>query len=103
MYRFRTYQQVLYGRYNEFFAAVQELNSIEKSKGRTPVTVWTPTVGESNLVMVEAEYSDLAALEKDFAAFYQDADAMRVFRSMASLSVQGSGRTELWQSSTSIA
>jgi hypothetical protein len=103
LYRFRSYQQVLYGRYREFFAACQELNANETSKGRIPVTVWTPTVGEGNLVLLESEYLDLASFQKDADAFSQDAEAMRLIRSMASLSVQGSGRSELWESATSIA
>jgi hypothetical protein len=101
VYRFRAYQQVLYGRFNEFFATVQELNANETSKGRTPVTVWTPTVGEGNLVVLEAEYPDLASFHTDNDAFYHDAEAMRVFRSMAPLIVQGSARSELWESATS--
>jgi NIPSNAP protein len=103
MYRFRLYQQVLYGHYNEFFAAVEELNAIEKSKGRTPVTVWSPTIGENNLVALESEYPDLASFQKDSDAFSQDAESMRVFRSMAPLIVQGSARTELWESAGAVA
>jgi hypothetical protein len=103
VYRFRSYQQVLYGRYNEFFAACQELKANETSKGRTPVTVWPPTVGEGNLVVLEAEYPDLATFQKDFDAFGQNAEAMRVSRNIGALTVQGSARSELWESATSVA
>jgi hypothetical protein len=103
VYRFRAYQQVLYGRYNDFLAAVQELNAIEKSKGRIPLTVWAAAIGEGNLVLLEAEYPDLASFQKDNDAFNEDAEAMRVFRGMAALIVQGSARSELWESATSIA
>ena len=103
MYRFRAYQQVLYGRYNEFVDVFQELNAIEKSRGRTPMTLWNMTFGEGNLVVLETDYPDLASVQKDNDAFYQDAEAMRVFRSMAPLIVQGSARSELWESATSIA
>lgn len=103
MYRFRLYQQVLYGHYNEFYAAVEELNAVEKSKGRAAMTVWAPTIGENNLVVLESEYSDLASFQKESDAFGQDPDSMRVFRSMAPFVVQGSARTELWESAVSMA
>jgi hypothetical protein len=103
MYRFRLYQQVLYGRYKEFAAAATELNANEEAKGRRPMTVWAPTVGEGNLVVLESEYDDLASLQKDTEDFGQDPDAMRIFRSMAPLVVQGSARSELWETATPLA
>ena len=103
MYRMRSYQQVLYGKYNDFVSAWTELNRIEQSRGRHTASIWVPTVGTGNEVMLEWEYPDLATLQAESDAFNQDTDSMRVFRQTASLVVQGSNRSELWEPGGTIA
>ena len=95
MYRHRSYQQVLYGHFNEFFKAVQELNAIARKRGWPESSCWSPVVGTGNEAILEEEYSDLASFAKVGEAFQSDAEAMKIFRGMASVIVQGSNRDEL--------
>ena len=97
MYRRRQYAQVLYGRFNDFLKATNELNAIARKRGWPESITWVPTVGAGNDVVLEQEYADLATYAKAGDAFSADAEAMKIWRSMASLVVQGSVRDELWE------
>lgn len=97
MYRRRQYAQVLYGRFNDFLKAANEINIIARKRGWPESSTWVPTVGTGNEVVLEQEYADLASYAKAGDAFSSDADAMKIWRSMASLVVQGSVRDELWE------
>jgi len=95
MYRHRAYQQVVYGRFNDFLKNVEELNAVAHKRGWPESSVWTPVVGTGNEAVIEEEYSDLASFAKVSSAFQSDAEAMKLFRGMAPLLVQGSARDEL--------
>jgi hypothetical protein len=97
MYRERQYGQVFYGRFNDFLKMWQELNAIARKRGWPAWTIWVPTVGASNDVLVEREFRDLASYQKASDEFQSDAETMKVYRSGASLVVQGSVRNELWE------
>jgi hypothetical protein len=100
MYRHRAYQQVVYGRFNEFFKVVQDLNAVCRKRGWPESRVWSPSFGTGNEVVLEEEYQDLATMERERRAFESDAEAMKLFRSMAGLIVQGSAHDELLQEET---
>ncbi len=95
MYRHRIRQQVLYGHFREFMQIADELNSIARARGWRESTIWTPTVGTSNEVIIEAEYPDLATFEQEDQAFISDPDAMKLLRSLSQHVVQGSAQSEL--------
>jgi hypothetical protein len=95
MYRHRTYQQVIYGRFNDFFKTVEGLNAVAHKRGWPESTVWAPVVGTSNEAVIEAEYSDLATFARVSTTFQADAEAMKLFRELAQLVVQGSAHDEL--------
>ncbi|TMD61788.1 MAG: hypothetical protein E6I87_01750 [Chloroflexi bacterium] len=95
MYRHRAHAQVLYGHFNEYLKAIQELNAVSRKRGWPVSTVWTEVVGTGNEVIVEEEYSDLASFAKVTQAFQSDAEAMKIFRGTAGLVVQGSAHDEL--------
>jgi hypothetical protein len=97
MYRHRSYAQVLYGRFNDYLKATDELNAIARRRGWPESSVWTPVVGTGNDVVLEEEYADLASFAKVADAFSSDGEAMKIFRSTASLVVQGSIRDELFE------
>ncbi len=97
MYRHRAYQQVVYGRFNDFLKIVEGLNAVARKHGWPESTVWSGVVGTGNEAVVEEEYSDLASFAKVTAAFESDAEAMKLFRSLANLIVQGSAHDELIQ------
>ncbi len=95
MYRHRAYQQVVYGRFNDFLKSVEDLNAVARKRGWPESSVWTAVVGTGNEAVVEEEYSDLAAFARVTAAFQSDAEAMKLFRGLAPLVVQGSAHDEL--------
>jgi len=95
MYRHRAYQQVVYGRFNDFLKIIEELNAVAHKRGWPESSVWTPVVGTGNEAVIEEEYSDLASFAKVSSAFQSDAEAMKLFRGIAPLVVQGSARDEL--------
>lgn len=97
MYRRRQYAQVLYGRFNDFLKATDEINAIARKRGWPESTTWVHVVGVGNEVVLEQEYADLASYGKASDAFSADAESMKVWRSMASLVVQGSVHDELWE------
>ncbi len=100
MYRHRAYQQIVYGHFNEFLKTVQELNAVAHKKDWPEATVWTPVVGTGNEAVLEVEYADLAAFERVNRAFQADAEAMKIFRGMAGIVVQGSAHDELFEEIT---
>ena len=65
MYRYREIQQVVYGHYNEFLKAWQDLAAIYQKRGWPEPSVWTPTVGVGNEAIVETDHRDLAAWSSD--------------------------------------
>jgi hypothetical protein len=100
MYRHRLYQQIVYGHFNDFIKAAQELNAIARKKGWPEAVIWTPVVGTSNDVVLETEYPDLATFQKVSRAFQEDSESMKVFRGTANIVVQGSGRDEIFEQVT---
>ncbi len=97
MYRYRAYQQVVYGHFNEFLKANDELNAIARKKGWPESTAWTPVVGTGNDVVLEAEYADLATFERLNGAFQADPESMKIYRGTAGIVVQGSVHDELFE------
>ena len=97
MYRHRSYAQVLYGHYNDFLKANQELNAIARKRGWPESTIWSPVIGTGNDVVLEEEYADLATFAEVGRAFQSDPEAMKIFRSSARLIVQGTMRDELFE------
>ena len=100
MYRHRAYQQIVYGHFNEFLKAVEELNAVARKKGWPEQTVWTPVVGTGNAAVLEEEYADLASFERINRAFQADAEAMKIFRGTAGIIVQGSVHDEIFEQVT---
>ena len=97
MYRHRGYAQIVYGHFNDFLKATNELNAIARKRGWPESSIWGPVVGTGNEVVLEEEYADLAAFAKVGQEFQSDAEAMKINRSLAPHVVQGSVRDELWE------
>ena len=94
-HRFRVISTVKYGHFNEFVSAFKELNEIAGQRGWALGRVMAPLAGTNNQVVVEFEYPDLATFERETDAFFQDAEAMKVWRGTSDVVVEGSGYTEL--------
>ena len=97
MYRHRLYQQVIYGHFNEFLKANDEINAIAKKKGWPTSTPYTPVVGTGNEIVLETEYADLATFERVNHAFQTDAESMKIYRGTADIVVQGSVHDEIFE------
>ena len=95
MYRYRAYQQVVYGRFNDFLKTVEGLNAVAHKRGWPESSVWAPVVGHGNEAVLEQEFSDLASFGKVNSAFQSDAEAMKLYRGLADVVVQGSAHDEL--------
>jgi len=95
MYRYRAYQQVLYGHFNEFLKAWEELGAISRKRAWPEPSVWVPTVGTGNEVIIEIDFRDLAAFQRHSEAFQSDAEVMKLYRGTAGILVQGSAHDEL--------
>jgi hypothetical protein len=99
MVRSRFIGQVRYGH----FAALEQLNEIARERGWAPATFWVATAGTVNELIAEVDYPDLATFEREGEAQAADADWMKVIRSTVDMAVQGSARSELFQTAPQLA
>ena len=86
-----------FGHFAEFIKALEQLNEIAQERGWAEATFWVATVGTANEVVAEVDYPDLATFERDGNAQASDAEWMKVNRSVADFVVQGTVRSELFQ------
>jgi hypothetical protein len=103
MVRERVVQTVKYGYFRQALEILTELNRVCGEKGLRPFTLWAPVAGVNNELIIETEYASLADFEHESAAFYGDADTMKVWRSAAEYIIEGSGRTELFETAPTLA
>ena len=94
-YRVRQIATIKYGHFGEYFATVKRLEEIVRARGWAPARVLVPTAGQSNEIIIENDYPDLATFQQESEAFYADAEAFQAFRAGAEFVVEGSARTEL--------
>jgi hypothetical protein len=81
----------------EMLGLFGELNKTLESKGLTQSRIWTQSWGNYNELVLEAEYPDLATLEKERAMFFGDPDLMGTLKKLEGLSLEGGGHSELWE------
>ena len=99
MVRSRFIGQVRYGH----FAALEQLNEIARERGWAPATFWVATAGTVNELIAEVDYPDLATFEREGEAQAADAEWMKVIRGTVDMVVQGTGRSELFQTAPQLA
>jgi hypothetical protein len=80
--------------YGALMTVVDEYNKLAVEKGWAQATGWVPTVGEMEVVW-EAEYTDLASIERENRETYADPDAMAVMMKIQSVEVHRPMRSEL--------
>src|SRR5712691_650029 len=68
IYRQRIYHLIPYGHFEEVLQLCERLNAIARARGGTGGTLWIPTVGAQNELIVEFEFPDLATFERGRAA-----------------------------------
>jgi NIPSNAP protein len=103
MYRQRIYQQVLYGQFREYTEIAEEVIALRRKLGLSAPMLWAPTFGTANEVVWEIDYPDLATFQRENEAFHSDAEAMKQWRRLWQLAVQGSTRDELLEQAPHIA
>ncbi len=103
MIRARFIAQVRYGHFAEYLKALQQLNEISREHGWAEATFWVSTAGTANELFAEVDYPDLATFEREGQAQAADAEWMKVIRSTVDMVVQGSARSELYQTAPQLA
>jgi hypothetical protein len=89
MVRQRFHMTVTLGRFNDALKWVRAMNDDAKKNGWPESRVMTPGFGPVNQLIVEIEFADLAALDKQQNEFNSSAEAMATFRSGIDLNAPG--------------
>ena len=103
MIRARFIAQVHYGHFAEYLKALEQLNAIARERGWAEATFWVSIAGTANELFAEADYPDLATFEQEGEAQGADAEWMKVIRSTVDMVVQGSARSEVFQTAPQLA
>jgi hypothetical protein len=103
VYRSLIYQEVTYGHFREFMELAESFRTLARERGWAEGTLWSPTVGQSNVAIWETDYPDLASFQRENEALYGDREAMDLVRQFSKHTVQGSVRTELWEEAPTVA
>jgi hypothetical protein len=89
MVRYRYHVTITPGRFNDALKWTRAMNADAKKNGWVEFQIMAPGFGPINQMILESEYADLAAYDKEQNEFYQNADAMATFRSGIDLSAHG--------------
>jgi NIPSNAP protein len=103
MVRARVVAQARYGHFADYLKAAEQLNEIARQRGWTEATFWVPTVGTANELVLEIDYSDLATFERESHAQASDSEWMGVIRGGIDYVVEGSVRSELFETAPELA
>jgi NIPSNAP len=103
MIRARFIAQVRYGQFTDYLKALEQLNEISREHGWAEATFWVATAGTANEIFAEVDYPDLATFEREGNAQAADAEWMKVIRSTVDMVVQGSARSELFNTAPQLA
>lgn len=95
MVRYVLRWEVEYGHFAEVLQAVEACNAVQRDRGWPEWTPWAPLFGNSNELVLVAEYPDLAAHQADLDASYADPEFMAAWRQCAVHTVQGTRRSEI--------
>jgi hypothetical protein len=103
VFRVRTQMLVKYGHYNDVLQNHRQLNEICRLNGWTESRHWCGVSGQDNTFVVETDYPNMAAYERDLDAGYADPAYMKVFRANIDHIVEGTVRTEMFLEADTIA
>ena len=92
--------QVRYGHFADYLKALDQLNEIARERGWAKATFWVATVGTANELIAEVDFPDLATFEREGEAQASDAEWMKVIRGTVDMVVQGTARSELFQTAS---
>lgn len=90
--------------WNEYLSLVNDIDEIQAAAGRATASgVWTQVVGQYNEIIVEVDYPDLAAYEKDTKATMGDPQVVKLASRFETLTILDKGFTELFVSADPVA
>ena len=95
MVRYRLHGEIEYGKFREALEIWKQIAELSVKRGWPKLTVWSPVVGQGNIMIIEADYPDMATWERVNGEFLSDAEVMGLFRQSATYVVQGSSYDEL--------
>jgi len=83
--------------WNEYLTLIREIDEIQAAAGRVRSSgVWTQVVGPYNEIVVELDYADLAAYEKETRAAMSDPEIVKLASRFEALTVADKGYNELF-------
>ena len=98
MYRMRSVIKVTHEGWPGAIDNVARQNEIARKRGWQQATVWTQAFGPYNELSIEVEYPDLAAYEREAAAFAADEEAMNLRHDAVKYRRGGdSGYSDCWE------
>lgn len=89
MVRSRFHTTVTLGRFNDALTWARAMNADAKKNGWAESRMMVPNSGPVNRLILETEYPDLAAYDKQQQEFFANAAAMKTFRSGIDLNAPG--------------
>jgi hypothetical protein len=96
-FRYRWSCQILYGRYTEFMELQQRKVEVARNRGWSEARFWVATAGDLNDFFIERDFETLDELARELSERENDFEFMKLMRESYKLVVQGSVKTELFQ------
>jgi hypothetical protein len=103
LYRQRIYHLVPYGHFEEVLSLCEQLNAIARARGGRGASLWIPTIGQQNELIVEFEFNSLTTFEAGRSASNADPEWTALVRRIGAAVVPGSVRTELVETAPHLA
>ena len=82
--------------WNEALDLIREIDEIQIAAGRATGTVWTQVVGQFNEIIIETDYPDLAAYQRELEALMSDPAVLKLFPRIEEITVADKGYNELF-------
>ena len=89
MIRYRSHMTVALGRYKDALTWARAINADAKKYGWAESRILAKVTGPSQELILESEYADLAAFDKERVAFMTNAEAMATLRSSIDFNAVG--------------
>lgn len=103
MVRVQSKATVVYGKFREYFDAVEQMAKLSADRGWAPLKVWAPIAGSDNEVLIEWEFENLTEYEQANRAMMTDAEFMELLRVASEFLYPQSSTTSLFESAYQIA
>jgi len=102
MIRWRNISTIEYGHFGEALQACHEIDDVCRTRGWQQARYFVPSAGNSNELVIEVEYPDFATYQRETDQASQDAEFMKLVRSLAQITYPQSSRSELLEEAPSV-